>query len=273
MLTIVVALKAEARPLVSHFGMTAEKSGCRLQTYRSPRVRLAVSGVGAAAARAATEFATRGTDHPSPCLNVGIAGHGSLALGTPLLVHKVTDRETGTTHYPAFPFRPPCATTALVTASAVETVYADPCAYDMEGSGFFTAGVHAAGAELAHSLKIVSDNPLEPPEFVSRHSIEALLEEQLDLIERVVSMLSECAELAAARRRDPPEYAAILERWHFTSTQRHQLRRLLQRCHALVPGEFEQVARSLLQRTALRSAREVITFLQRRIDSLPFSLS
>jgi len=272
MLILVVALKAEARPLIRHFCMTAEERDGSFRTFRSDTARLVVSGVGAAAARRATEYATAGLDHPSPCLNVGVAGHGRLAVGTPLLIHKVTDRQTGDTHFPAFPFALPCATASLVTVTTAETAYVDPCAYDMEGSGFFAAAVAAAGNELAHSVKVVSDNPLEPVQGLSGQRIGLLLGERLELIESLVSVLTDCAGSVAGRHHDPPAYDLILQRWHFTFTQRHQLRRLLQRWHALAPGDLEPEILDPLRGSSLRSARQVITFLQSRIDSLPFPL-
>ena len=102
MLCLVVALAAEARPLLAPHRL----QGVNGHPYRicaGEQTHLIVSGIGKVAAAAATAYlrALIG-DTPAAWLNIGIAGHGSQAVGTPLLAHKVVDAASGKPFYPTF---------------------------------------------------------------------------------------------------------------------------------------------------------------------------
>ena len=271
MVHFIVALKAEARPLLRHFGMTRSRGAGSMPIYTSAsaRARLTVSGVGEPASSAAVRAA--GTGRPVAFLNVGIAGHRDLEPGTPLMIHKVTGARDGSVHYPAFPFSPPCRTDTLITVAEPELDYPESCAYDMEGSAYFAAATAASGNELAHALKVISDNPRHPTSDLSAQAVEELVGAHLPLLDKLATTLAALAAQVATRHQQLPLYGEIAGRWHLTHTQRHQLHRLLQRLQALAPDEPARVSAELND-GALRSGRDVIAFLQHRVRELPFSL-
>ena len=158
MLCLVVALAAEARPLLA-FHRLRGVSGHPYRICAGEQTHLIVSGVGKVAAAAATAYlrALIG-DAPAAWLNIGIAGHGSQAVGTALLAHKVVDIASGKLFYPTFTASPPCRTTLLHTIDRVQPATGD-AAYDMEASGFCEAAQRFATSERVHCLKVVSDNP------------------------------------------------------------------------------------------------------------------
>ena len=161
MLCLVVALAAEARPLLASYRLQGV-SGHPYRICADEQTHLIVSGIGKVAAAAATAYlrALIG-DTPAAWLNIGIAGHGSQAVGTPLLAHKVVDVASGKPFYPTFTAPPPCRTTLLHTVDHAQPPVGD-AAYDMEASGFCEAAQRFATSERIHCLKVVSDNPQSP---------------------------------------------------------------------------------------------------------------
>ena len=102
MLCLVVALAAEARPLLASHRLQGV-SGHPYRICAGEQTHLIVSGIGKVAAAAATAYlrALIG-DTPAAWLNIGIAGHGNQAVGTALLAHKVVDAASGKPFYPTF---------------------------------------------------------------------------------------------------------------------------------------------------------------------------
>ena len=79
-------------------------------------MRLIVAGKGKCAAAAACAY-LQGLEPKSKhiWLNLGIAGHGSLRVGEPILAHKVTDAATNVAWYPPLLSTPPYQTVALIS--------------------------------------------------------------------------------------------------------------------------------------------------------------
>ena len=143
-------------------------SGHPYRICAGDQTHLIVSGIGKVAAAAATAYlrALIG-DTPAAWLNIGIAGHGSQAVGTALLAHKVVDATSGKSFYPTFTASPLCCTTLLHTVDLAQPAASD-AAYDMEASGFCEAAQRFATSERIHCLKIVSDNPQSPIRHLMR---------------------------------------------------------------------------------------------------------
>ena len=187
---MIVALKAEARPLVARF---------RLGPCGQPGVygdglgdiTLSVCGVGRRnAARAVERLQGTGNRRPSAWLNVGVAGHGDERPGTALIVREVIERSTGLRVYPAGPLPPaPSATTALCTVDEPETAYDVGWAYDMEGSGFMRAALGIAPRGPVHCLKVVSDGPDHSLAALSAAVATELIESQVESIESVMESM------------------------------------------------------------------------------------
>ena len=266
MLCLVVALAAEARPLLAFHRL----QGVSDHPYRicaGEQTHLIVSGVGKIAAAAATAYlrALIG-DTPAAWLNIGIAGHGSQAVGTPLLAHKIVDAASGKPFYPTFTAPPPCRTTLLHTVDRAQPATGD-VAYDMEASGFCEAAQRFATSERVHCLKVVSDNPQSPYQTLNAEKVEALIETQLDAVAQVGEHLRALSQQLHALHADPPGLAELTTRWQFTTTQQHQLRGLLARWQAL--SKTPIVNDDLL---ALQNRDEVLAHLKQQLDEVEFFL-
>lgn len=219
---LVVALPAEARPLVSHLGLEREPSAGSFATYRRDDAVLVVSGVGKRAAQAATGhlFARTGEVRDALWLNLGIAGHATRGLGEVVLAHKVVDAASGRCWYPPWVLDPPCATGEVRTVEAVEESYAEDALYEMESAGFFAAASRFATAELVQAVKVVSDNRRCGTAGITARRVEALIEASLPVVDRLLSSGAALARELAARSVQPGAYRELLAGLHFTVTQR-----------------------------------------------------
>lgn len=264
-LRFVVALQSEAWALIEHYRL--EHEGDASKIYRRGDVALIVCGIGKAAAAEATSelHSATGRERDAMWLNVGIAGHGTRPVGEALLAHKIVDRASGRAWYPTLAFKPPCATDLVTTVDSPELQMASPGAFEMEASGFVATAGGFASAELVHCLKIVSDGPSTRLKSLTPPVVWRLVKQNLGEVEAVVEA---CLPLSRELRRtgaEPPELAECLERWHFTVTERRELRRLLRRRHTLAPDQplpLDGLADSA-------RGKEVNRWLREWLDELP----
>jgi len=264
MLRLLVALECEAKPLREHWRLQPHPArGFRV--YGNADTRLVVSGPGVLNAAAATAYLA-GLDGPevgAAWLNVGMAGHGRLAPGTPLLAHSIRG-ESGA-WYPPLAFPPPCGLGKVLSVATPETVYTGDSAYEMEAAGFYPSACRFAGSELVQVLKIVSDNPGNPASQLDAARVSALMAGALPVVEQVCEALRELATTVAMLDADPPGYRECLTRWHFSVSQRQRLHRLLAR-YRLLRGEAPRLP-------GVTTGRAVLRWLETELDSLPPQLS
>jgi hypothetical protein len=269
MLHFVVALPAEATPIIDHFGLR-RRTGGAFPVYENENIALTVSGIGKAAAAAATAHlhAQTGNRTCTAWLNIGIAGHRRRAIGDGLLAHKITDQITGRSWYPPLTFELPCASDNLISVDEPETKYRKNGLYDMEAVGFYATACRFTIAELVHCYKIVSDNRLTSIEEISGKTTQALIEQRLDTIGVLVQALEALSARLVEFRSDPRELARFLEHWRFTVSEQHQLRRLLLHWQARSP---ETVWSNEL--AVLPGANDALRYLRQELDILPIEFS
>lgn len=269
MTRLVVALPAEARPLVARFRLRRHEAAA-WPLYRGEGVELVVSGVGKTAAAAATGWLAGRAESETQraWINVGIAGHPSRAVGDCLLADRVEDTASGRVWYPPLAFEPPVGSAPVATVDRVERDYARDTLYDMEAAGFCAAATRLATAELIQVLKVVSDNPAgsrEDEPRLSAERISELVEGALDPLTLLMERLAELASLVAETEREPALLAACCGRWRFSVTRRRLLRRLLGRLEVAEPGL--DLERSGIAK--LRGPAEVLAALEERLASAP----
>lgn len=235
-LALVTALPAEARPIIEHYGLAPRGDGCPFRTFTSHRhdLLVVISGPGKTAASAAATH-VRDVDETTACLNVGIAGHASRALGDVYLADRIVDDTSGRNWYPPLVFAPPCPTATVRTVARPCTDYPHDALYDMEAAGIFGAAARELGRELVHTIKVVSDNRDNPASALSAARVEELIGNAMPVVASVVGSLLALSDEQIARQAEPAGFAAILERAHFSTTRRRQLRRQLRRWAALAP--------------------------------------
>ncbi len=269
MIRLVVALQVEARPLIDRFRLSADSRARGFRVYRGVDCALVVSGVGQVAAASATAYLEAFLDEAADCpwVNVGVAGHANLPLGSAALAHKVAVEDGSQYWYPGLVVDWPGLTAELRTLSSPGRCYEGECLFDMEAAAFYPTACRFASSELVHCLKIVSDNAGAPAEQVTRERVVALVSGAIPEIETLLAGLRELAGRARVMHRPPAGFDEALRRWHFSASERHRLRRAMQRYETLAgapprwPGSLARVGGS-----------EVLSWLEGALDETPPSL-
>ena len=236
---LVTALTPEAASLIEHYRLEKVDSSPMFPLYRNETIYLVISGIGKTLAAAATAYLhTKSGELPNqPFLNIGIAGHQRSITGTPLVASRITDQSTGKTWYPSQIIRDSMDRNPLITVETVERTYTEDAAYDMEAAGFYPVAWRASTAELVQSLKVISDHPGEPVADLDQQRIQDLIGNCIDEIHSLVNALQGLAGIVASTNPKSYSLEPFFERWHFSVTQRHRLRRVLERWAVLEKGE------------------------------------
>jgi hypothetical protein len=243
MINIVTAMACEANPIIQHYHLRKSALNGGFPVYGNETITLIISGMGKYAAASAVGYlqamTSQAANHmagfttPHCWINVGIAGHKTMDLGTALLAHRVRDAAALQCFYPCFTFDLPCITADVISVEQAETTYAHEAAYDMEALGFCAAAGRFSSFELIHCLKIISDNQATSHEHITKHVGEELVGNQLLVIESVIHELGKIQRATAPMDLMPEDYQFLTERFRFTVTQKNQLKRLLQRWHVV----------------------------------------
>lgn len=192
----VVALPAEAKPVAALLDLRRLAPHGAFPVYRGGSVSLVVSGVGKAAAAAATEFLHELSDaQDNPIwINLGIAGHGRLPIGEALLAHRITDAASGRQWHPSLVIAPPLRTESLITLDQPAFDYGQPAAFDMEASGFFPTARRFTRPELVHCFKVVSDNQDSQVRAITGKRVSAWIAAQQNALTRLLQHLTDVRE-------------------------------------------------------------------------------
>jgi len=264
----VVALPAEAAPLIDYFSMSLVHAA-PFKVYRSKdEVHwLVVCGIGkvAAAGAAAHLHAVSEATKADAWMNLGIAGHQSAELGTVFLVHKATDRATASTWYPLILFKSKQTTCQVETVDAPLTCYQPGYLYDMEASGYFATVTRFSTQELCHSIKVVSDNATASIDGINRKRVIGWIEGSIPLVGEVVKALLDLSSQEHERLDPPYEMGVLLERWHFSVSQRHELKKLVLRWKAL-NSELNLLDSDLI---SARDGKIFLSALREHLAALP----
>ena len=240
MMHLFCALPCEAETLIQHFKLTELKEHDLFRLYLSDdkAISLAIMGIGKMNAAAAVTYhhACLQTTPADIWLNIGVAGHASLAIGEACLVNKITDEQLATTWYPQILFKSDCISTPLITHDAPSTEYQDAL-FDMEASGFYQMALRLGTAELIHCLKIVSDNQAHPAEKINADGVKTLIAKHKTTVEQLIESLKPLSEELDSIKSEPEHYQTLIEQYHFTQSERLQLARLLRQCAVRFPDE------------------------------------
>ena len=269
MINIVVALPAEARPLLDHFRLRDRQHNTAFPIYRNTDMALIVSGPGKVAAAAATALlAGTGTSHTRAAwLNIGIAGHAHHAIGSGYIAHRITDSATGKSWYPPQIHDLSTPTESLFTVDRPEDDYPTAALYEMEASGFFPVACRFSSSELVQCFKVISDNRTQATTAVTAKLCAQLIAARLADIEQLVTALSGMADEYTRWHAPHPDLEQLATRWRFSVSQQHQLAKLARRWKVLTSDQplwLEQLEKT-------RSARAVLHCLEQHLETLSTS--
>ena len=236
-MNFIVALQTEARPLIERLKLKKRNGTHPFSVFENEIHRLVISGIGRIQAAAATGFLLGQQDvRPQAILNLGIAGHGSLDMGTAFLANRIFHSQEKEIHYPPAVLESKISKSGLQTMDAPEKDYPEPIGYDMEAHAVCSIAFKSVTRELVQVIKVVSDNPSTPLTEFDPKLVTDLLFENLSIVQEI----SEQLEALKHEISMDPDILVIQEEmkanFHLTATQSHQLEKLLQQAHALGLG-------------------------------------
>ena len=191
MINIVVALKAEARPLIRHYELHNRHPDSTFPVCLGKNMALVISGPGKAAAASATaclQGLTQG-NKGNAWLNIGIAGHATYAIGDGRIANRITEHATNRSWHPPQVHNLDIATGKLLTVDSPENDYPVDALYDMEAAGFYPAACQFSSSELVQCFKIVSDNRQHANTKITAKHCEQLVGSKLNTINSLVETL------------------------------------------------------------------------------------
>lgn len=262
----VVALRPEARAVIDRFSLKPFREGGLFPMYasRDGTMRLVISGPGKSHAAAATAALASAEDEFDAIsrgwLNFGIAGSGELCVGEAFLAGKVTEEASGNVWYPVATWskKHDLPRRSVTTVSRPTEDYPpDGVLIEMEAAGYYPIALRDSTVELCQVLKVVSDDPEHPIEKIDKAFATRLCEGALNKSESWIGSFLDLGREDSARLVDPPGYSEMISDIHFTVTQSHQLRRLLQQWHARRPDDVITAAALTRQRDARSILREL----------------
>jgi nucleoside phosphorylase len=190
-LYLLVALPAEAKPLIRALGLKRLQPDGAFPRYGRGRITLILSGPGQDAAGAATAY-TRdlSIDNNTQWINLGIAGHARLRPGDCLLADSVQDATTGQ-HWLLSPKAdlPGIEIGPLHCVPHAETRFAQTAAYDMESAAIAQALDEFNALSRLQILKVVSDNPSNPSYRINAKMVGELMAGCLPTLDALMSRL------------------------------------------------------------------------------------
>ena len=190
-LNLVVALPSEARPIIDYFRLMHRAfDPFGLYADVDEKVWLTLSGVGKTESEAATGYLADMSNSAGDAvwLNIGIAGHNDLSVGTCVMAHTVVDAITGLEKDLLFPVQRPIKTVTVKTMKKAVEDYPDGYVYDMEAAGFISSALNHSPAEQIQIIKVISDNRLNPTSAISRNFVSRIIAEALPQIDHLIQV-------------------------------------------------------------------------------------
>ena len=259
MLIWVCALHCEAKPLIDSYRLKKLGHPNTFDCYQNADVSCIVSGMGsinmaAATAWSASHFSDNGS---SAWINLGIAGHQYLDIGTTILASQVRQVDQDACIYPV-PLPRILMTRMPVESQQKENYqYSDKFVYDQEAFAFLKTASRFSPLELCQSIKVISDNDHTPPTR-NKNQISELIAEAIPGIKSFADALLEIRQQHAQQELAVDSLQRFLHLAHFSQTQQIQLKKTLLALQAFDPS-LEKSHQSV---SAIKQARQILDTLQ-----------
>lgn len=195
MIFIVTALMIEAAPIIEHFKLKKDMSSHSFPIYKNNEIILIIGGVGKVKSAMAVVylFSVYGVSEKHILLNIGFCGTNDTRydLGNLVMIHKISDMDTGRDYYPdifcikGFAREAICCCSKPVDEKALELKKSIFC--DMESAGIMEASKKFIYAHQVLILKIISD--YLSPENLDKETLQNYLRNHIVSIEQIISDL------------------------------------------------------------------------------------
>ncbi|GIT53919.1 MAG: hypothetical protein Ct9H300mP16_10790 [Pseudomonadota bacterium] len=160
-MNLVVALRAEAEPLIEHFQLESAKTHDLFPIYRGGTFWLVISGIGRVLAGAAVAHLhhVSGGKADVPWLNVGLPVISSFRSAACYWQDASRKGPTGRRWYPPYTLASPVQRSELITVDRPEWITRAAVPTTWKHRGFMRWPAAAVQGGLVQCLKVVSDNP------------------------------------------------------------------------------------------------------------------
>ena len=231
MIVISCALYSEAKPIIEHFKLKQIENRS-YKIFKNEKFILIVTGIGKVEAAGAVGYIFGKFDNILSFLNVGIAGHSHLEVGSFVLAHKISDNKRSI--YPLILFDFEGISKQLITQDEIEKKYESDSLYDLEAYSALKTASKFLPFELVHSVKIISDNKDVDSSTVSEKEVSSLISKNLLEIEKILKKLQEISDEYLSLT-SKVGFSPIFDKWHFSQTEKYKLGEILTKIHALNP--------------------------------------
>jgi len=186
-MNFVVALNAEARPLIDHFSLKLLNKKSEYKIYTNSSMYLVITGIGKDNCYKGCQYLHHTVKECSDTwINFGLAGHRFLPVGSLRQVNRVCDKQSEKIHYLNCRFEELCETADVMTVDKAEVDFSEDHLYDMEATAFVDICTRLSSVERLQCIKIVSDNFINPAVRLSHSVIYQLISEHFPIIDKLV---------------------------------------------------------------------------------------
>lgn len=260
----VIALRAEARPVIEAFDMKIVSNKLLFPVYINPENghALVISGIGSVRSAAAATYLKMllKINEYAAWINVGIAGYFKEPVGKIYQALKVLNQDTGEAFFPGLRFSKFVSGSSLSTVNKPEVIFPDENLYDMEAAGFCEIVPLFSCNELTYVFKVVSDTPGKTKSLLTKAVISELIERNIGSLSELVGAIGKLVEDERERLSIPCEIVNITEDCHFTESNTHKLKQVYRKWKTVFPH------RSLNDvNYPLTSAKALITQLEKEL--------
>lgn len=263
------ALACEAKPLITKYSLKKVQEVHPFAIYRHNNMLLTVSGVGKVAMAAAVSYTLALFPAVMPVmLNLGVAGHADISIGSLVLADKIFDGEVEEKrYYPHWLGSLSVPRSALMTVAEPVSEYKDDLLVDMEGVGFYEIATRFSSSELVHCLKVISDNAEHAIDNINAKIVSAWIAAQQEAIDGIIGELMVLRQLAVEEDSSSDLLQSLCQQYHFTVSSRLKLHALLKRWE--VVSDHAQLK---YHDSDFRDGKQFISWLERKINDYPFYL-
>lgn len=190
MLVWVCALHCEAKPVIDFYRLKKSPDKTNFDLYRNSDMGCIVSGIGRNNMTLAISWAnTQFNQNSNLCwINLGIAGHQNLAIGTGVLISTASQEESSETIYTQTKIRHPFESKPVISLTREKTDYDEVALFDMETYTFLQTTSKFTSLELCQSIKVISDNRDTPPTR-NKAEISQLIADNMNEISEFANLL------------------------------------------------------------------------------------
>jgi len=236
----VVALLPEARSIIDKYEMKLVAKGTLHPIYYNEAETdwLVVSGVGQINAASGTASLYQACPEADSAIwvNIGIAGGSIADIGDLFYINSIRQATTKKTFYPFIFPKIKIKNASLVTYDFPEKNYNQDCLFDMEAWAFYKTIQKKVTREFIAVFKVISDNSTESMNSLTRLEIFSLINNNLEYLENFRKKGQTLSKQEHVRKLDPEIIDQLMTKYHFSFSQKQQLRNLIKRWYVLFPG-------------------------------------